>query len=595
MRNTRLLWQIFPAYVVIIMAALIGVTWHFSGAIEKFYFEQTGVDLETRAVLVSSQAGPLLAVGEQVKLDAMCKDLGGRTATRFTVILPGGEVIGDSLEQPARMENHAGREEVAGALAGSPARATRFSRTLQKRMMYVAVPVTAGEQVVGVVRAARGVTAIDATLASVYGKVTFAGGVALVAAALLSFFVSRHISRPLEEMRRGAERFAEGRFDPKLAVSGTLEIGALGRAMNLMASQLDDRIKTIMRQRNEQEAMLASMIEGVLALDMDERILHLNRAAADLLQVGPEQAQGAPLQEVARKADLQRFVARTLASPSPLEGEIVLHGDKERFLQAHGTVLRDARQKEIGVLIVLHDVTRLRRLENVRRDFVANVSHELKTPITAIKGSVETLLDGAMVEQGAVTRFLQIIAKQADRLNAIIDDLLSLARIEQGAETNGMPLLMENLEPTLRSAMQSCEIAATEKSIRLVLACAEGARAKINAPLLEQAMVNLIDNAVKYSEAQSEIVIMAEGRPDEVLIRVRDHGCGIAREHLPRLFERFYRVDKARSRRQGGTGLGLAIVKHIVQAHGGRITVESVPGEGSEFTIHLPVGEETTR
>jgi two-component system phosphate regulon sensor histidine kinase PhoR len=417
----------------------------------------------------------------------------------------------------------------------------------------------------------------------------------LTAAALLSFFVSRHISRPLEEMRRGAERFAEGRFDPKLAVSGTMEIAALGRAMNLMASQLDDRIKTIMRQRNEQEAMLASMIEGVMALDLDERILHLNRAAADLLQVEPGQVQGARLQEVARKADLQRFVARTLASPSPLEGEIVLRGDKERFIQAHGTVLRDARQKEIGVLVVLHDVTRLRRLENVRRDFVANVSHELKTPITAIKGSVETLLDGAMIEQGDAIRFLEIIAKQADRLNAIIDDLLALSRIEQGAETNGMPLLAEFLEPTLRSAMQSCQMAATEKSIRLVLECAEGVRAKINAPLMEQAIVNLVDNAVKYSEAQSEVVILAEGRPEEVLITVRDRGCGIDQEHLPRLFERFYRVDKARSRRQGGTGLGLAIVKHIVQAHGGRVTVESVPGEGSAFTIHLPVGADTAR
>jgi two-component system phosphate regulon sensor histidine kinase PhoR len=588
MRNTRLLWQIFPAYVLIIMAALIGVTWHFTGAIEGFYSEQTGIDLEARAILLAAQAGPALGADNLAELDALCKDLGERTGTRFTIILPGGAVVGDTLEQPARMENHAGRKEVTGALAGRPTRATRFSRTLQKRMMYVAVPVIADKQVVGVVRAARGVTAIDATLATVYGQVTLAGGIALLAVALLSFFVSRHLSRPLEEMRRGAERFAEGRFDPKLAVSGNLEIAALGRAMNLMATQLDDRIKTIVRQRNEQETVLASMIEGVLALDMDERILHLNRAAADLLQIRFEQVQGARIQEVVRKADLQRFVARTLASPSPLEGEIVLRGEKERFLQAHGTVLRDARHKEIGVLIVLHDVTRLRRLENIRRDFVANVSHELKTPITAIKGSVETLLDGAMTEPGDASRFLQIIAKQADRLNAIIDDLLALSRIEQAPESNGMPMTVEAIEPTLRSAMQACEAAAADKSIKLVLECVRGLEASINAPLLEQAVINLIDNAVKYSEAQSEISVLAEGGRDEVLIRVRDHGCGIAQEHLARLFERFYRVDKARSRRQGGTGLGLAIVKHIIQAHGGRVTVKSAPGEGSEFTIHLP-------
>jgi len=589
MKNLRLLWQIFPSYVVIIMAALVGVTWYFAGTIQDFHLRQTENDLEARAALVAAQVAPTLLAGDHAKLDVLCKELGERTETRFTIILPDGMVVGDTLEDPERMESHAGREEIVGALAGDPATSTRYSRTVQKRLMYAALPVSVEGRILGVVRAARGVTGIDATLVDVYRQVALAGAIALLAAALLSFFVSRHISRPLEAMRQGAERFAEGRFDKKLAISGARELSALGKAMNLMAAQLDDRIKTIMRQRNEQEAVLASMIEGVLALDMEERILHMNQAAAELLNVRPEQAQGCRIHEVARKADLQRFVARTLASPVPVEGEIVLRDGKERFLQAHGTVLRDARKKDIGVLIVLNDVTRLRRLENVRRDFVANVSHELKTPITAIKGSVETLLDGAMDELDAAVNFLKIIAKQADRLNAIIDDLLALSRIEQGAETNGMPMEIDAVEPALRSALQSCEVAATDKSIHLRLQCAQGLRAKINAPLLEQAVVNLVDNAIKYSDQKSEVHIEAGHQQGEVVIRVRDRGCGIAQEHLPRLFERFYRVDKARSRRQGGTGLGLAIVKHIVQAHGGKITVNSVLGEGSEFTIHLPM------
>jgi two-component system phosphate regulon sensor histidine kinase PhoR len=238
----------------------------------------------------------------------------------------------------------------------------------------------------------------------------------------------------------------------------------------------------------------------------------------------------------------------------------------------------------------LNDVTRLRRLENIRRDFVANVSHELKTPVTAIKGSVETLLDGALQKPEDARRFLEIVTRQADRLNAIIDDLLSLSRIEQEAERHEIPLQRSHLNEVLRGAVQACEVGAAAKSIRIGLSCPEPLLARINPPLLEQAIVNLIDNAVKYSRPESEVRVEARPENGEILILVRDHGCGIGKEHLPRLFERFYRVDKARSRKEGGTGLGLAIVKHIVQAHAGTVTVASVPGEGSTFTIHLPTG-----
>jgi two-component system phosphate regulon sensor histidine kinase PhoR len=266
-------------------------------------------------------------------------------------------------------------------------------------------------------------------------------------------------------------------------------------------------------------------------------------------------------------------------------------GPQERFLHAHGTILhgpglQDSENNEIGVLIVLNDVTRIRRLDIIRKDFVANVSHELKTPITSIKGFVETLLDGAYEKPEDAKRFLEIIAKQTNRLNAIIEDLLSLSRIEQDDEK--IELALTPVKQVLTAATQVCELNSKAKKIRVNLDCPENLKATINPHLLEQAVVNLIDNSIKYSKPQSEIQISATQKDQKISIQVRDNGCGIAEEDLPRLFERFYRVDKSRSRELGGTGLGLAIVKHIVQTHQGTITVESQLDQGSTFTIQLP-------
>ncbi|MFO7983656.1 MAG: ATP-binding protein, partial [Desulfuromonadales bacterium] len=399
----------------------------------------------------------------------------------------------------------------------------------------------------------------------------------------------RRITRPLERMKRGAERFARGELGERLPVAASEEIGGLAEAMNHMAAHLDDRIQTVLRQRNEQEAVLSSMVEGVLAVDTEERIMRMNRAAAMLLAVQHMDVKDRPIQEVVRKADLQRFVTRTLQSRRQVEGDLSLNlNGEERHLQAHGTVLRDAAGHEIGALVVLNDVTRLRRLESMRRDFVANVSHELKTPITAIRGSVETLQAGAVENPDDAQRFLGIVSRQSDRLNAIIDDLLALSRIEEGVEEGGLPVEMGAVRDVIHAAVQSCSTSAADKGIDINLFCDEDLRAPINAPLLEQAVVNLLTNAIKYSDPGSRIVVDASFFKANMMIKVQDFGCGIDPEHLPRLFERFYRADRARSRKLGGTGLGLAIVKHIAQAHGGQVNVASTPGEGSTFTLVLP-------
>jgi two-component system phosphate regulon sensor histidine kinase PhoR len=396
----------------------------------------------------------------------------------------------------------------------------------------------------------------------------------------------------LEHLRIGARRFARGNLMHKLPLAGSQEISDLADALNQMAAELDEKIRDIVEQRNEREAILSSMAEGVLAVDAQERLIRLNQTAARLIGVDPARAQGRMLQEVVRNLDLQQLVANVLATQKPQEDELLLHdnGGGERYLHAHGTILRGAQEKEAGALVVLHEVTRLKKLEKVRRDFVANVSHELRTPVTSIKGFVETLLDGAMNNPAELQRFLQIVATQTDRLNAIIEDLLTLSRIEQETEKAEIALAPGSIRNVLCTAIEVCQMKASDKNIRIELNCDEMLQAQINPPLLEQAIINLIDNAVKYSPPGQAIHLGASNTDEGVLIQVRDHGCGIGREHLPRIFERFYRVDKARSRKLGGTGLGLAIVKHIAQAHGGRASVESTLGEGSAFFILLPHG-----
>jgi two-component system phosphate regulon sensor histidine kinase PhoR len=588
MARKRLVWQIYPPFLLIILIALLSVTWVFSSSLNKFHARETRASLEARVRLVIPQVQGVLHKDQTQFLEQLVKTLGEQTQTRFTLLMKNGRVIADSEEDPTRMDNHADRPEIIDALKGQIGVATRFSHTLQQSMMYVALPVVEQEQIIGCVRAALPIKTLTLTLESALYPVINSGLAIALIAALISLWLSRRISRPLEEMKRGAERFSRGELEGRLPDYKGEEMGGLAEAMNQMASQLDDRIRTVVRQRNEQEAVLASMIEGVLAIDNQERLLRINHSAANLLNISVDDAIGRRIQQIIRKPDLQGFISRALRSQQRIEADITLAiAGEELFLQAHGTPLRDASGKDIGALVVLNDMTRLQRLENIRRDFVANVSHELKTPITAIKGSVETLMDGAVDDKQNAERFLGIISRQSDRLNAIIEDLLALSRIEQGVEQEGIALRRTLLREVFLDTLQACQVKAQTKQIRLEMECPDELEANINAPLLEQALVNLIDNAIKYSAEKGRIRFTATGEPSAIMIQVQDWGSGIPQEHLPRLFERFYRVDKARSRKLGGTGLGLAIVKHIVQAHNGQISVSSAPGKGSTFTIQL--------
>jgi two-component system phosphate regulon sensor histidine kinase PhoR len=587
MKKRRLLWQLYPSYLFITIVSLLAVGWFASHSLEQFYLDQTRSQLLDTARAVDVLIGDSITAVPSSELERLAEAVGSDRGTRVSLVGLDGTIVRDT-EAPLPLQNHGDRPEVQTALAGEVGTITRYSTTLEQPMIYVAIPAMRQGKMIGVVRAAAPLEAVNARMASLRFQI-FMGGMALTALmALVALAISQRISRPLEEMRAAADRFARGELGYKMLVPDSAEMAGLATTLNRMSEELEERVGTIVRQRNEQEAVLASMEEGVLAVDPQQRIISLNKAAAELLEADAAGVIGRNLQEVIRNVDLRRFVGQSLSANHPIESDVVLHGQQGRVLQAHGTSLRDASGRGIGAVIVLNDITRFRRLENIRKDFVANVSHELKTPITSIKGFVETLLDGALSDTQDAERFLRIIAKQADRLHAIIEDLLSLSKIEQSEEAADIELYDTSLHDVLESAIHACQPQASERRIEINLSCDAALTARMNPPLLDQAIVNLLDNAVKYSEPGSKVDVEASVFNGEVTIAVRDVGCGIPADELSRIFERFYRVDKARSRKLGGTGLGLAIAKHIVNVHHGRVTVESAVGKGSTFSIKLP-------
>ena len=588
MRRKKILWRIYVSFLVSAMMAFAAMAWYATHSLKMFHQDQVAAELFLNAQIVSREAAAILPETEPGTADRLCKELGRLMTTRITLILPDGRVIGDTEDNPTGMENHRNRPEIAAALKGAIGKAVRFSDTRRQSLMYLAIPVRQDNTLLAVARVSLPLAVIDWSLRAVVRNIILGWLIVAILFAVVTWLLSRRISRPLEDMRRVAERIAHGDLEARVARPDIEELDDLARTLNQMAVQLDERLGTITRQRNEQEAVLTSMVEGVLAVDRDERILHLNHAAARLLDLAPEQARGRSIQEAVRNRDLQAFIGTTLAGNGPAEGEIIIYGNEERFLQLHGTALTDIADHNIGALIVLSDITRLKRLETVRRDFVANVSHELKTPITALKGCVETLSDTRPMDPAENSRFLAMMTRQVERMEALVEDLLNLSRIEFDAEHKRIALDPGVIGSVLQRVAQSFTATAAAKSISLAVECPAEITAPINAALLEQAVGNLLDNAIKFSANGTRILASGHLTGNDVEIQVTDQGPGIEKKHLPRLFERFYRVDQARSRTLGGTGLGLAIVKHIALAHRGTVTVASEPGQGSTFTIRIP-------
>ncbi len=565
-------------------AAVAAVSLLNAGAFREFQLSAVARELvREAAVLEASVTG---ALGQPEALQALCVDVFERTRIRVTVIRPDGTVAADSEADPAAMENHARRPEVAAALSGRTGTSVRKSRTIGESLVYAALPLARDGRTIAVLRASQTVAAARAALGPLWLR-SAAGGLAVFLLATLVFLrTAASLTRPIGELTDAALRLRAGDLDRRVRIREPVELATLAEAFNGMAAELQGRIATILRQNALVEAIFASIPDGVLAIDPQGVIMDLNDAAAAQFGIPRGEARGRSVSAVVRNREILEFIRRAQAEPGPIEEGLTLYGEREQHLRIRAAALGDATVT--GLLVVLHDVTLLRKLETLRRDFAANVSHELRTPITSIKGFIETLQDGAGSDPANASRFLAIVAKEADRLEAIVEDLMSLARLDQAEERGDLELAETGVRGVLVSAIEACGEAARARRISVGLDCRGEPSARANAALLERAVVNLVDNAVKYSPEGGRVTVSAFRGEHGLSISVEDAGSGIAAEHLPRIFERFYRVDKARSRDLGGTGLGLAIVKHVAQAHGGAVTVESAVGRGSTFTILLP-------
>ncbi len=587
MKRKKLLRRTFSSIILINLASLLLVTWFATYSFRIFYLAQTQEHLENSILTIQPEITELLDKGDWQAVDRFCKSIPSRN--RITVILANGLVAGDSIAEPSKMESHHDRPEFREAVNSGKGQSIRFSETLGRRMVYFALNLSDRSENPAIIRMARPIDTIDATLNSIRNKAALSWLVMSTLVVIIMINFARLITRPFELLRENAKRFSGGQFEGPLPLPQWEEIGGLVEALNKMASRLDEHAKMLHKQKTEVDAVFASMKEAVLAVDSESYILTLNRAMCALFRIHPERSLHREVQEVIRNRELNAFVAQTLSQEGSVEADLAFYSPEQRFLLAHGTRLRDAAGQAVGAVIVLNDITQIKHLENVRRDFVANVSHELRTPITAIRGFVETLSAYDRHKPEDMARFIEIIGRQAERLGNIIQDLLSLSKIELGRETLRLELEERLLRPPLENAVKTCLEKAGEKQVPLILECPETLKARIHPNLFEQAVFNLLDNAVKYSDSGKRVCVRArESENGEVSIDVIDQGLGIAQNHLSRVFERFYRVDKARSRELGGTGLGLSIVHFIVKAHNGRVTARSELGRGSTFSIYIP-------
>ncbi|MDR3559977.1 MAG: ATP-binding protein [Negativicutes bacterium] len=585
--------RLIISYLVLVLITLSLLGGYFLWYFYRHNLQSLTADLLVQADIVEELvAGRLSSPRDQAGIDPIIKDLARKISSRITIIDTTGRVLADSWEDPVLMDNHSERPEIRAALAGGTGSSVRFSATISQNLLYVAIPMRIGGEALGVVR-------VSTTLAHVeqgYKEIRSGLLAAFLLACLLAVFVSVRLARkytaPLEEITAAAQQIAEGKLDRRVHVNTGDELEVLAHTLNHLASSLDDKVNEIVAEKSKLELILQHTDSPVMLLDRYGQVVNVNTAAADTFSLTPAMI-GLHNIQVIGNSLFDTAIRETIAQRAKrmIDLKTDIKGNKRAFQLFLAPII--SNEGEItSVLAVFHDITALKELQERQAEFIANASHELATPLTAIKGFAETLLDGAIKDPDLGTRFVEIIQTEADRMHRLVRDLLQMTKLDSSEYRKGIRIEPTPVAPLIAAAVDEYAAHWREKELAVTVdAPPESLSALVNPDWLKQVILNLLDNAIKYTPVSGKILLKWRQEEDMVVFTVKDSGSGIPSEDLPRIFDRFYRVDRARTRSAGGTGLGLAIVKFIVELLGGKIEAKSDLGVGTSIIFRLPLAK----
>ena len=577
--------KLMSSYIFVILIT-IAVVALFSWNRGNKYFEDTikkdslvQADLLNEILLLEDNSG-------EIDFEEFVAKYSKLSNYRITIIDTEGVVVGDSDEDFRIMENHAYREEIAKALKGQMASSIRFSNTLGAYYLYTATPLDLAS-FDGVLRISVPLIEVKQVAIEVIKYILFSIVLGALAALILAYFITSKLMKPIDELTNGAIEISNGNFNRRIFIRSKDQIGKLADSFNEMTMKLNENMNNLEDRKSELESVLSSMKNGIIAVDNDYNVFLYNEAFRDILEIEEENFEGREVHEIVRNSAIFKLLENSIKNNQYEVDEINTYGDKDRIIKIYASPIlsNSNKDKKLGTLLIIQDITKVRKLQNVRSEFVSNVTHELRTPLTSIKGFVDTLKDGAIKDEEASERFLSIIDIEAERLSQLINDILSLSEIESmNSEKN---LTECNMKDIVGKVFDVFEPRIKDKNIELVSKMPDTLSTfKCNSNRIKQLLINLIDNAISSTE-EGYIKVTCSEDSEYMIIEVEDSCLGIEEEHLTRLFERFYRVDKGRARKDGGTGLGLSIVKHIAELYNGFVSVESQVGEGTKFTVRL--------